>query len=57
MEIVHVFERISGARLNFEKSTIVSLDDDPPQPWIINSGCKIARPREVLLYLGLSYWG
>lgn len=52
MEVVTAYERISGARLNLEKSTIVQLDDSLEPPWLRQTGCKVAEPDEVIVYLG-----
>lgn len=50
--IIAVYERISGVRLNLEKSTIVPLEDDLCPDWFFWIGCKISQPREVLTFLG-----
>lgn len=49
---IGVFERISKAKLNLEKSAIVMMDESPPPPWIFLIGCKVAQPGEVYKYLG-----
>lgn len=46
-----VFERISGAKVNMEKSTIVMMDKNPSPDWIMHIGCKVAQPGEVHKYL------
>ncbi|KAL3692146.1 hypothetical protein R1sor_005797 [Riccia sorocarpa] len=51
-ELVGAFEIISGAALNIDKSVIIPLGVQEPQEWIRNTGCKIARKGEIVIYLG-----
>jgi hypothetical protein len=52
MRYIQVFETISGARINLEKSVLVQLDAGPEPDWFRRAGCTIARDRQVLKYLG-----
>lgn len=52
IEVIDIYERISSAWLNLEKSTIVPLDKESLPDWYSNTRCKVARLREVLTYLG-----
>lgn len=52
VEVISSYERISGARLNLEKSTIIPLDDEPLSGWYANTGCKVAHLEEIINYLG-----
>ncbi|KAL3682038.1 hypothetical protein R1sor_000060 [Riccia sorocarpa] len=51
-ETVGKYERISGARLNLDKSIIIpiAMTDDPN--WLGQTGCYIAHEGEVIKYLG-----
>lgn len=46
-EVIVVYERISRARLNLEKSIIMPLEDDLYPDWFARIGCKVAQPGEV----------
>lgn len=51
-EALSLFEVISGARLNMEKSIVVPMDNSPPPDWLATTRCKIAQSGEVVRYLG-----
>jgi hypothetical protein len=55
MDCLHIFERISGARVNLDKSTIVQLDSRMQPAWFSLAGCKIAASGQVLKYLGCQF--
>lgn len=46
-EALSLFEKISRAKLNMEKSTLVPIDDFPQPDWLTTTGCKITQPGEV----------
>ncbi|KAL3683828.1 hypothetical protein R1sor_001850 [Riccia sorocarpa] len=57
-EAVRCYERISGARLNLEKSTVIPLGLDEIPPWLQSSGCHISSKGEIVRYLGFPIgWG
>ncbi|KAL3682138.1 hypothetical protein R1sor_000160 [Riccia sorocarpa] len=51
-DLVHTFERISGASLNASKSIIIPLGLSMTPTWMERTGCKIASTGEMVLYLG-----
>lgn len=51
-EVVSIYERISGAHLNIDKSTIVPMHDRETLAWYTTTGCKVARPGEIISFLG-----
>lgn len=51
-EALSLYERISRGKLNMEKSTLVPIDDHPPPAWLADTGCRVARPKEIIKYLG-----
>lgn len=53
MEVVSTYERILGARLNLEKSTIIQLDASLKLAWLRETGCKVTSVDEVIVYLGI----
>ncbi|KAL3682360.1 hypothetical protein R1sor_000382 [Riccia sorocarpa] len=57
-EAVRCYERISGARLNLSKSTVIPLGQDEIPEWLHNSGCHITQKGEIVRYLGFPIgWG
>jgi hypothetical protein len=57
IDCIHTYERISGQKLNFEKSTLVQLDRGPRPTWFSWSGCRVAEDRDQLVYLGCPLGG
>lgn len=51
-EAIAVYEQISRAKLNLEKSTIVPLIRDEFLDWFSRTGCRVAQSSEVLSLLG-----
>ncbi|KAL3701937.1 hypothetical protein R1sor_019959 [Riccia sorocarpa] len=49
---IHLYEEISGARLNIEKSTIIPIATKRTPDWMNRLDCYIAREGEVIRYLG-----
>lgn len=49
--MVATYERISDARLNLTKSTIVQLGDSPKSPWLRTTDYKVVDVNEVIIYL------
>ncbi|KAL3698475.1 hypothetical protein R1sor_012551 [Riccia sorocarpa] len=57
-EAVRCYERISGAKLNLQKSTVIPLGLETIPDWLQNSGCHITRKGEIVRYLGFPIgWG
>lgn len=52
MEVISVYERISRAKLNLEKSIIIQLDYSPLLAWVAGMGFRVAHPSEMIPYLG-----
>jgi hypothetical protein len=55
MECMSIYEQISGAKVNLEKSTLVQLDSEPRPEWFSIAGCQIAEDLQVLKYLGCPF--
>jgi hypothetical protein len=55
MDCLHAYERISGQKLNLEKSTLVQLDQGPRPLWLSHVGSNIAEDRDQLVYLGCPF--
>ncbi|KAL3680315.1 hypothetical protein R1sor_023271 [Riccia sorocarpa] len=51
-ETIGIYEAISGARLNLEKSTIIPVAMENIPNWLQYSGCYVAKEGEVIKYLG-----
>lgn len=51
-EVLCLYEKISGAKLNMDKTTLMVTDDLPAPAWLASTGCKAAQPGEVVRYLG-----
>lgn len=51
-EAIAIYEWISRAKLNLEKSTIVPLAEDECPDWFAQIGCRVAQLGEVLSLLG-----
>lgn len=51
-ETLNIYEKIFGAQLNMDKTTLVLMDDLPPLDWLATTRCKVAQPGEVIRYLG-----
>ncbi|KAL3683477.1 hypothetical protein R1sor_001499 [Riccia sorocarpa] len=49
---IHLYERISGAKLNLQKSTVIPWGMTEVPEWLLRKGCKIAQKKEVIRYLG-----
>ncbi|KAL3688534.1 hypothetical protein R1sor_014843 [Riccia sorocarpa] len=49
---VRLYERISGAKLNVGKSTVIPIGLETVPEWLRASGCRIALKGEIVLYLG-----
>ncbi|KAL3678974.1 hypothetical protein R1sor_021930 [Riccia sorocarpa] len=57
-EAVRIYKRISGAKLNLRKSTIIPLGLSEIPDWLQRTGCHIARKGEIIRYLGFPIgWG
>ncbi|KAL3695864.1 hypothetical protein R1sor_009940 [Riccia sorocarpa] len=52
-EVIHIFERCSGAKLNLSKSLIMPLAPCVLPSWVEDTGCKIATPGVHFKYLGV----
>lgn len=52
LDVIVVYERISGARLNLENSIILQLDKEVELAWFSGLGCRITQQDEILVYLG-----
>ncbi|KAL3678477.1 hypothetical protein R1sor_021433 [Riccia sorocarpa] len=48
---IRLYERISGAKLNLQKSTVIPWGMETIPDWLINKGCKIAQKGETVRYL------
>lgn len=47
-----MYEQASGAKLNVQKSSVISLGVPLIPQWLQNIGCQIQEPRDILKYLG-----
>ncbi|KAL3698363.1 hypothetical protein R1sor_012439 [Riccia sorocarpa] len=55
---IRLYEKISGAKLNVGKSTIIPMGMERVPEWLRNTGCKIAMKGEIIRYLGFPIgWG
>ncbi|KAL3681085.1 hypothetical protein R1sor_024041 [Riccia sorocarpa] len=55
---IRLYERISGAKLNLQKSTVIPWAQDTIPTWLLGKGCKVARRGELIRYLGFPVgWG
>ena len=52
MECLSLYERISGAKINLDKSTLLQLDSGPEPDWFVRASCSIAAPGQPIKYLG-----
>jgi hypothetical protein len=55
MEWISIFERISGAKVNLDKSNLVQLDSGPQLEWFQRAGCQITGDGVVMKNLGCSF--
>ncbi|KAL3695157.1 hypothetical protein R1sor_008808 [Riccia sorocarpa] len=51
-DAVRIYERISGAKLNLKKSTVIPLGASETPDWLTQTGCHIAKRGEIVRYLG-----
>ncbi|KAL2628550.1 hypothetical protein R1flu_013236 [Riccia fluitans] len=51
-QTINMYEKISGAKLNLEKSTVIPIGMTSTPQWLCTSGCYIAREGEPVRYLG-----
>ncbi|KAL3689125.1 hypothetical protein R1sor_015434 [Riccia sorocarpa] len=57
-DAIRVYELISGAKLNINKSTIIPIGMSVIPEWLRNTGCHIAAKGELIRYLGFPIgWG
>ncbi|KAL2644588.1 hypothetical protein R1flu_012175 [Riccia fluitans] len=51
-QTISMYERISGTKLNLEKSTVIPVGMSSTPQWLKDTGCYIAREGEPIRYLG-----
>lgn len=51
-EVIGIFERISRAQFNLDKSTIMPMYDEKTPECFSRTGCKVARPDKIMVFLG-----
>ncbi|KAL3697982.1 hypothetical protein R1sor_012058 [Riccia sorocarpa] len=57
-DAIRLYEKISGAKFNVGKSTIIPIGLDNIPDWLRATGCKVARKGEIIKYLGFPIgWG
>ncbi|KAL3676486.1 hypothetical protein R1sor_026434 [Riccia sorocarpa] len=53
MDILTVFEKASGAKLNMQKTTVIPLFNTPIPEWLQRTGCQVATMVDRYRYLGV----
>ena len=52
MEAIHEFKKISGSKVNLEKSKLIQLDHGEQTEWFQRSGCTVVQDGKLIKYLG-----
>lgn len=52
--LIAIYERISSAQLNLEKSVLIQLHVGPAEEWYSHSRCQVSTRGNIFKYLGCS---